>query len=182
MIFGITYFNLLIRALGVLGVASTVIGFQCKKHRMVLGLRTANELLFGLQYLLLGGYTGAAMNTISSGRNIIFIELVKRGKNTLLWRFFFSAVFVLSAVFTWSGIPSLVFCIGKVTTTFVYGSKNMTLVRIMSLFTSFMWIAYNSSIGAYEGIVSDVLTIISVLIAVIRIDIIERRKSTKVPS
>lgn len=174
--FGISWFQLLIRTIGVLGITATVVGFQCKKHKFVIGFRTANELLFALQYFLLGGYTGAVMNVISSSRNIIFIKMVEKGKNTLAWRFFFSIFFVMAGIFTWNGVATLIFCIGKVTTTFIYGSKNMRLVRILSIVTSLMWIAYNLTIGAYEAIVSDVLTIVSVAVAIVRIDIIEARK------
>lgn len=76
------------------------------------------------------------MNTVSVARNLLFIELVKRGKGTYLWRVLFSLIFVASALFTYNGKPSLVFCVGKVTTTFAYGSKNMKLVRIMTIVTS----------------------------------------------
>ena len=180
MIFGVSYWDILIHGLGVLGIAATVIGFQCRKHHWVLGFRTANEVAFGLQYLLLGGYTGALLNFVGSVRNILFAELVKRGKSTIFWRVFFSAVFTAAAIFTWKGVPSVVFCVGKITTTFVYGSKNMTFVRIMTVVTSVMWIVYNLSIGAYEAIVSDSLTILSALIAIVRIDILYRYRQNHI--
>lgn len=176
--FGLSFLQILIRLTGLLGIACTVIGYQCKKHKAVIGFRTGNELFFAFQYLLLGGYTGAILNGVGIVRNLIFIELVKRDKNTYFWRFCFSIVFVLSAILTWSGFPSLVFCTGKITTTFVYGSKNMTLVRILTIVTSFMWIVYNLSINAYEAIVSDSLTILSAAIGIVRFDIFGRKKDS----
>jgi len=180
MIFGFKYFDLLVNTLGILGIACTVLAFQCKRHSFVLGFRTGNELLFALQYLLLGGYTGATLNIISSIRNIIFSELVKRGKKTTYLRIFFSIVFVISSIFTWNGIPSIIFCAGKIITTFAYGSKDVRLIRIMTVLTSVMWIIYNCSVSAYLAIASDVLTILSTTTAIIRIDIIEtlKRKRT----
>lgn len=173
---GISWLQILIRLTGFLGIACTVIGFQCKKHKAVIGFRTGNELLFAFQYLLLGGFTGAILNGVGVVRNMIFIELVKRNKKTYFWRFFFSAIFVVSAILTWHGFPSFIFCVGKITTTFVYGSKNMTLVRILTVATSFMWIAYNFSIGAYEAIISDSLTIVSATIGIIRLDILGKKE------
>ena len=47
-----------IQVIGALGVLAAVLAFQCKRHDRVMVLRTANELLFALQYALLGAWTG----------------------------------------------------------------------------------------------------------------------------
>ena len=91
----ITAFDVLIEAIGILGIIASIISFQCKKHSRLLLFRSANESLFALQYGLLGAYTGMAMNVIGVVRNIVFTELVKRKKSTVPARIAFGAVFVV---------------------------------------------------------------------------------------
>lgn len=153
MIFGLSYFQLTVRALGIIGLASTVVGFQCRKHSYVIGLRAANEFIFGIQYILLGGYTGGVLNIMSAVRNILFAERVKQNKSTTVIQIIFYIIFTIAAVLTYAGFSTVLFLVGKLITTYVYGSKNMTLVRIM--------------------------TMVSIIAAVIRIDIIERKKLKK---
>ncbi len=165
--------------IGILGILATVIGFQFKKHSWVIGFRTANELLFALNYLLLGGYTGFALNIVSSCRNIIFAEYVKRNKSTVVWRIVFCVFFTVATFFTWGGFGSIFFLAGKITTTYAYGSKNMTLLRILSIITGILWIFYNLTIGAYEAIVLDAFTIATVIVAIARFDIAPLFKNKK---
>ena len=68
----ITAFDVLIEAIGILGIIASIISFQCKKHSRLLLFRSANESLYALQYGLLGANTGMSMNVIGVVRNIVF--------------------------------------------------------------------------------------------------------------
>ena len=73
-------YQFMIQAIGVIGIISSIISFQCKRHKPLMIFRTGNELFFALQYFLLGAYTGMAMNLIGCMRNILFAEMVERKK------------------------------------------------------------------------------------------------------
>ena len=90
-----TAYNFIVQALGVVGIISSIISFQCKEHKPLMRLRTANELLFGLQYLMLGAYTGMLANFIGCVRNIIFTRMVEKKKSTMSMRFLFSVLFIV---------------------------------------------------------------------------------------
>ena len=45
----VTWFDVLVQGLGVLGIAASVIAFQCKKHKSIMIFRTANESFFSIQ-------------------------------------------------------------------------------------------------------------------------------------
>ena len=72
--------EILIQGIGVLGILASILSFQCRKHSRILALRTANELLFAVQYAMLGAYTGMAMNLVGCVRNTVFSAQVRRGK------------------------------------------------------------------------------------------------------
>lgn len=153
---------------GILGIVASVLSFQCKKHKPLLILRTANELLFGVQYCLLGAYTGMAMNIVGSTRNLIFVKMVEKDKNTLPARIIFSAAFLVFCAFTWDGLKSVMVGIAKVVSTFAYGNKNVALVRILIFFTSAAWFTYNFLVGSTTGCINEFLNILSIIIAVCR--------------
>ena len=156
------------QAVGVLGITASVIAFQCKKHKTIMIFRTANELLFAVQYAFLGAYTGVAMNVFGSLRNVVFAELVKRDKNTVPMRFVFSAVFSGFIIYTWAGVQSALSGFAKILSTFAYGSKNLILMRILILTTSSCWFIYNVIVKSYAGCACEAFTIISLIVGIIR--------------
>lgn len=164
-------YDIIVQSLGIIGIIASVMSFQCKKHGKLMYLRTANELFFGVQYFLLGAYTGMAMNFIGCIRNLIFVRLVKKNKSTIPTRIFFSALFLIGTLLTWSGFKSVIIGVAKVISTFAYGSSNTFVVRIMVFITSSSWLVYNLMVRSYAGAVCEIMTLCSIIIGVIRIDI-----------
>lgn len=162
------WFAIFIQGIGVAGVICAALAFQCKKHTSIMILRTANEMLFAVQYVFLGAYTGCAMNVFGSIRNVVFAEMVKRKKNTVPMRFVFSAIFIIFIALTWAGIKSVLSGFAKVLSTFAYGSKNLVFMRIMILITSSCWFVYNLLVKSYAGVLSESITITSIVISMFR--------------
>lgn len=96
-------YNVFVQGIGVLGIIAGIISFQCKKHKNIMIFRTANEMLFAVQYFFLGAYTGVAMNVFGSLRNMVFMDMVKKDKNTMFMRYVFSGIFLLFMALTWGG-------------------------------------------------------------------------------
>lgn len=168
---GETVIRIISEAAGALGIAANFISFQCKKQKTLLWYRTATEMFFALQYLLLGAYTGLAMNLIGSLRNIVFVAEVKRGKNTVPARIAFSLLFLVFAGLTFAGWQSALSGAAKVISTFSYGCSNLTIVRLLALVTGGSWFAYNFTVGSWAGCVCEAMTLLSALIGLFRIDL-----------
>lgn len=165
------YFNLIVQLLGLLGIIANVMTFQSSEHKKLIVLKTANELLFGVQYLLLGAYTGMAMNFVGCVRNVIFGKMVEKEKSTVPARWAFSILFVIFAVITRSGFKSVLIGGAKVLSTVAYGSKNVFFVRILVFITSICWFCYNFQVGSVAGCVCEGLALVSIIVGIIRIDI-----------
>lgn len=164
----VTLVDVLIQGLGVLGIAASVIAFQCKKHKSIMIFRTVNESLFAVQYGLLGAFTGMAMNIVGSIRNLIFARLVEKGKSTMPLRIVFSAAFVAFALLTWDGVKSILVGVAKVVSTFAYGSPNTGVVRVLVLATTLTWWFYNVLVGSIAGVVCETFTVVSIVVSLIR--------------
>ncbi len=173
----ITLYEFVMQGVGILGILAAVLAFQCKNHKPLTILRTANEMLFAVQYFMLGAYTGMAMNLVGSLRNLVFVKMVENNKNTKKACFAFSTLFLIFVAFTWEGSKSILIGIAKVVSTFAYGNKNTSFVRIFILMTSLSWFVYNFLVKSYAGCVCESFTIISIISGIIRIDILNKNKS-----
>ncbi len=169
--------QIFVQGIGVIGIAASIASFQCSKHKPLLYLRTANEFFFAIQYLLLGAYTGMAMNIIGCIRNLVFTKMVEKKKSTTSARVIFSIAFLIFTALTWAGFKSVLSGFAKVLSTFAYGSKNVFFVRIMIFVTSTCWFVYNLAVRSYAGCICEFMTIISIIVGIIRVDIPNMRKN-----
>lgn len=168
--------ELLIQSIGILGIIASIISFQCKKHNRILIFRTLNEFLFAVQYILLGAYTGAAMNIVGCVRNTIFTKRIEQKKDTKIAIIIFSILFTVFGVATWQGPKSILIIIAKVLSTLAYGNKNTTIVRCIVLVTSSSWLIYNAFVNSIAGVACEIFTLTSLILGIIRLDIIPRFK------
>ena len=162
----------LIQSVGVLGIIASIVSFQCKKHNRILIFRTLNEFLFAIQYILLGAYTGAAMNIVGCVRNTIFSKLVEHKKDTKVYVIIFSILFTLFGIITWQGPKSVLIIVAKVLSTLAYGNKNTTAVRCIVLITSSSWLIYNIFVNSIAGAACEIFTLVSLVTGIIRLDIV----------
>ena len=171
-------FEFLIQLFGVLGILAGFLALQCNKHLQVVCLKMAEEGIFGMQYLLLGGTTGGILNLVGIFRNLLFAYFGKKGNQKMLkivrWGF---AVFLAAIGFaTWDGYISLLVIFAKVLSTIAYGTTNVTKMRLILCVSSTCWICYGIYVGSLTSILNDSANLLSVLISIFRYDFLPRRK------
>ncbi len=163
--------NMLIQAIGYIGLIFAIIAFQCKIHKKVMIYRTLNEMFFAVQYFLLGSYTGVIMNLVGSVRNLTFAKYVETGKSTKALQVLFCIAFVVLGISTSKGLVSIMVILAKIITTIAYSMKNTTYVRLLTLPTNICWLVYNIVYSSSAGILCELFTISSIVTAIIRLDI-----------
>ncbi len=163
--------QLLIRFFGIIGLVLAVIPFQFKKHRNIVLCKMVSEVSFAVQYFLLGAYTGAWLDLISGARNFLFYKLVQKNRSTVFVILAFSAFVIILGLYSWAGAISLLPMIAKLLTTVSYGMKNEKYLRLITLPSCVFWILYNCFVGGWEGMISDSLSLLSILIAIYKFDI-----------
>ena len=170
--------QLLIRALGIAGLCTSVLSFQFKRHKQIVLCKMLSELLFSLQYFCMGAYTGCLLDLISGARNYLFYQCVEKKRSTLPVILGFSALVIALALLSWAGPISLLPMAAKVLTTVSYGMKRERLLRLITLPSCLCWIAYNAVIGTWEAMFTDLLSLGSILIALCKFDL---KKAEKPP-
>lgn len=171
--------ELFIRAMGIIGFVLGVAAFQSNKHKGIVIAKLGSEAAFTIQYYLLDAPTGAIMNLVGVVRNFIFYKLVEKGKSTKAAMWIFCGVYVLSAIITWEGPESLLPLVGKLCSTVAYSMKNTRFIRCINIPTLSMWIIYNITCSAWEALATDAISLISVLIAIGRFDVVPYFKKKK---
>ena len=156
--------DIIIQLIGFLGILASVISFQCKKHNSILFFRTMNEFIFAIQFLLLGAYTGMAMNLIGCVRNVIFTKQVSENKKTVASTVVFAILFFVLGIFTCQGKKSILILIAKILSTVAYSNKNTAVVRTVLFITCTSWLIYNYCVFSVAGVICEAVTLISLLI------------------
>ncbi len=174
-------FEWVAQGIGYIGLLFGVLSCQMKKHKTILFCKTMNELVFGVQYFMIGATTGLIMNSFSCVRNAVFTAQVKRGKSTVWAQIGFSVLFiVLGLLFrTESLVACLLVIFSKVGTTVAYGLKNTTLLRLLTLPTYIGWLIYDVVCNSQAGVINQIFVTVSLSIAIVRLDLIPYLKKRK---
>ncbi len=173
------WFDIFVQAIGFVGIGLNIWALQYNKHWRVILLKTLGSLMFVVQYLLLGAYTGATMDIIGIIRNLFFIMLVRKGKNTTIAIAIFSAITIGLGVASWEGYISLLAIFAKTLTTVAYGIKSARVIRLCNLPSSSCWLAYNLISFSLAGILNEIFVLVSILIAEIRFSKNNKKQKNK---
>lgn len=167
---------LLAQILGFVGMAFIMVGMQQKKYGHIVVCENINNALCALHYILLGGYTGMCICFASCITNTVYWYRNKKGKSNFVYQIVFGILFVLLSLFSWHSIYSVFILIAKLISSVSLGINNPRIIRRLKLISFPCWLIYDIHIGSLSGIVGDVMSIVSVLIGIIRLDILKEKQ------
>ncbi len=187
-----TFFDVLAQVVGFVAIAMNIISVQFNTHFKIMLFKSLGSFLFCVQYLMLGAFTGCVMDFIGVIRNFVFSYNVKKGKSNNWWIVLFCIITLIAGVTTiiltwsktlnvltrWSSNSSIIIALAfylsivsvlaKLISTIGYGFKSPHAIRMVNLPTYVMWISYNALALSIAGIVSDSMSIGSIIIAELR--------------
>lgn len=161
--------SLLIQIIGGLAILLWVISVQEKKQYKILFLQALANLLYTVQYFLLGIFTAGSMSLVSFGR--CFLLYIKRKKEKEISKSHLIVsiiILIILGAITYESLLSLIPIVITIFYTISSYMKNSQWLRIIFLIAAFIWIYYNYIVGAYVCIIGNVLEIISGTISIIR--------------
>lgn len=166
---------------GLAAVALFVLSYQLKSRRNIVLVNALSRLLYVVQYVLLGALEGAALDTVG-----FFISLLCHRRNKGFVKKYLPAVILCSnalilaaGVLTYQNIVSVlaisgVFC--EITALWLNRERN---IRIFSLLAAPLWLIYNLINAAYGSALGNAITIVSILVALVRYDILKRARNVR---
>jgi len=166
--------NLAAQLVGVVALTIIIISYQLNDRKHIVFLQFFSGIFFSIHYLMLGAATGGIINIIGVIRAAIFYYKGKyKWSSLILWPILFSASGFVIAAFTYTGVLSLLPAVAFTCTAIALWTQNPRFSRIFFMCSSALFIIYNYATTSYPGVVTELIAICSLLIAVVRYDILK---------
>ena len=154
--------------IGGLAVVAALFIFISKSRKIILTTKLTADVLWTLHYLLIGGFTAAALNVIGIFREIVFYNREKKWASSKVWLYVFLGLTVLSSVLTWEGPASLLAMAGMILAVFSFWNKDPLYICLLSIPSEMSWLIYNIIHHSVPGIISSSLAMVSMAIGIYR--------------
>ena len=165
--------TILANLIGIAAVVMFVLSYQRKTRRGILFLNAGSRVFYVLQYLLLGAFEGAVLDIVA-----LLVSLLARHRDAD-WQkkhavpvILCANAFVIGAgLACWQNGYSLLPIAGVLFETGALWLRRERQIRFLSFFGAPFWLAYNLICSAYGSAVGNILTMVSIGIAIVRYDI-----------
>jgi len=152
-----------------MGVVAVILGFvsyQMHTQKKILIAQTATALAFCIHYLLIGAYSGLALNSLAIVRNLAYYHRDKKLFSGRKCPIFFAILMAAMGALSWQGWYSLFIIAGLVINTLCLSFTNPQNIRKSILVTSPMVLIYNCFVFSIGGIVYESVAIVSSVIGI----------------
>jgi hypothetical protein len=109
----------------------------------------------------------------------VFINNDKKWAKTPVWLGVFVVISAVSSVLTWVDWYSFLPAMAMILTTVSYWLKSETKIRLVTFPSSPCWLIYNIITGSVAGIITECIVMSSLIIAIVRYDILKKEKVKK---
>ena len=140
--------------------------FLAKKRKNILNLQILDSSFDIIQYILLNAYTGCLISFLGALRAYTF-----KKTNNRIFLIIFIILYILASIFTFNGWISLLPLIAAITYTIVIWNKKEKSIRLFSIFVFVLWMIYDIIVKAYVSSITDIVLIISNILAFYKYDI-----------
>ena len=155
---------------GILAVATFLFSYQQKNRRAIIILNTVSRVLYIVQYILLGAFSGMALDVVGAVASVIAARrdtpFVRKHLRAVIISV--DAVIVIVGILLYRTPLDLLPLFGVLLHTGAFWLTDERWIRRVSLAGSPFWFGYNFASRAYGSAVGDLLTMVSIVIAMIR--------------
>ena len=154
--------------LGFIAIGLSFLSYQIFDKKKLLLVQTLATTLNCLQYLLIGAYSGFALNIVCIVRNFLYYFRDKKARSGIGLPILWALLLVIVSLFSWDGYHSLLIIAGLVINTVCMGVFNSQNLRKSVLLTCLLIFIYNLLEGSYSGMVSESVSWVSAAVGIIR--------------
>jgi len=163
---------------GIFGLIVMIISlFQKDKDKMLLYV-VFNGIFFGIEYLLLGAYSGMFSNFFGIARTYTFKEKERNKKLDKIYvLMFFIVGYIIIGFISFDGsYISLLPIFAEIIYVISLWQKSVSRIRIGTLIMVILWLIYDLVVMAYPSALTDTIVMVSTIAAIIMKDIIPKKK------
>lgn len=167
--------GIVIQMIGIAAMLGSVLSFQCNKHKSIMILQIIATALFGIQYYLLGAFTGMALDAVGIVRDIVFYHKDKKWARSVWWTVLFAAAMVAVGIVTYQGYVSLLMIAAMALNTVSFSLTKPKLVRSTILISSPLLLVYNILTGSWGGVINEAFSEVSSIVGLLRYDMKKKK-------
>ena len=155
---------------GVLAVAMFLLSYQQKKRKNIIIWNTISRCLYVIQYVLLGAYSGAVLDVLGAAVSVVAEKkdhprLTRHIKPIIITC---NLVIVGVGLLLYENVFSLLPIAGVLLHTGAFWLRDERIIRRISLLGSPFWFVYNLVSRAYGSCIGDLLTMVSIVVAMVK--------------
>ena len=160
--------------LGILALAENAFIFVSRKRQRILQLKLLSDLLWMGNYLLLGAYTGAALNGVAMVRELLFLQRDRRRwADAAWWPIFFAAFSWISPILEWLRLGRVTLLpvlptLGSMLFAIALYQRKTLWTKLLSVAGNLLWMVYAGIVGNPSGLLSSGILLISALLGLVR--------------
>ena len=162
------------QVIGGVAIVENLFIYISNRRERILLFKFLSDALWFVNYLLMGGLTGALLNAIAMGREAVFALRDKQRWAAGKWvpALFLALTWLSPALewirrggFTWQpllpALGSMIFVLG-------FYARDTRFTKASSLLGNALWLTYALLIGNYTGMLSNLLMLLSAIIGLVR--------------
>lgn len=173
----------LANVVGILAVVLFVLSYQIKERKPLIIMNASSRVLYVAQYLLLGAFEGALLDTVA-----LLVSVLCHSRDRGLIKKHLFLVMVASNLLiigvgltTYKNTFSLLPILGVIFETMALWLKREKHIRLCSLAGAPPWLVYNLYSHAYGSSIGNVITLVSLFVAILRYDVFKKEKRKEQP-
>lgn len=169
------------QSLGIIAFFIAVLSFQRKTQRGIMTMQIFSCFCFTVHFFILGAMGGFILNLIGFFRSAVYsFRKTHKWAASIIWVYVFIPCAIASGVYSIifaEGISAVLPTLGMIITTFAGRMEKASSVRFLTLLNSPLWLAYNLIEGSIGGAMTEIVSICSIIIAILRLDIKKKTNS-----
>lgn len=142
--------------------------YYMKDKRVILILGIISIFIHGISFILLGGFTAAAMSLVAVFRNILFILEDKNGQINKISLYILYLITVISGILTYNNIFSLLPIMAVILYTYSVWQPNVKKYKLLGIVTGILYLIYNIYLRSIFGILMEFILTLCSFIGFIR--------------
>ena len=168
-------------AVGIAAVIVYLLSYQQKTQKKIAAFNMTCRGLYVLQYVLLGAFSGAVLDILCM---IALLPAQRKGKVWVqkgrIWIIAASALaLIVAGLLLDQSIFGLLVILGCILQMLAFWMDSEKKVRLVCLMACPCWLAYNLASGAFGSSIGDVMSMISILVAMVRYDFKKNEKTAQ---
>ena len=154
--------------IGLIAFVVSLIAYHKKDKKTILNNMVTSNILNLIHYLLLGAFSGCITKLLAIFRDYFIILKEKNKKlSNSIYLIVFIILYIIATIFTYNGILSILPLVAAIIYIIFIWNGNEVIIKKTAFFCYFLWLIYNIFVLSVAGIVSNVISILSTLIAIL---------------